>query len=290
MGAEINYLPNAPKDEQRVHKYGDKTLPGIFVGYSMHSGGRWPGDLLVLDWSELEDAETARDIYFKRVKAKEVNVVKLNGKLRFPLAEGALRQPGSREKLVRPRRSPATPLGSQDDSEDDVPPDLIESASEAGDNEDEESSDDDDDDLLSSPTPDFWTLNSDVLIRHHRTPRKSLYVPKPGDLPIPIDYLDVKRRTETDLDDFSESSISDFWSEAGSRMLSHKWTGKTVFEILRPSPPSGFKWISGRLTKVQETTRPDDVWPEMWRGMSKSKNSKQFNNQKSPSMLLSRPV
>ena len=31
------------------------------------------------------------------------------------------------------------------------------------------------------------------------------------------------------------------------------------------------KWVSGRLTRVQTLTRPEDVWPEVWLSMSREK-------------------
>mgnify|MGYP001402740188 CR=1 FL=1 len=33
FGCEVLYKPNNPDDEKRIHKYGNKTLAGIFVGY-----------------------------------------------------------------------------------------------------------------------------------------------------------------------------------------------------------------------------------------------------------------
>ena len=34
FGAKIKYLPVTQKDKERVHKYSDKLLPGIFLGFS----------------------------------------------------------------------------------------------------------------------------------------------------------------------------------------------------------------------------------------------------------------
>ena len=33
---------------------------------------------------------------------------------------------------------------------------------------------------------------------------------------------------------------------------------------------SGYTWVAGRLTKIQQTQRPGHIWPEMWSRMSKS--------------------
>ena len=56
----------------------------------------------------------------------------------------------------------------------------------------------------------------------------------------------------------------------GAKALSDAWVGKTVFYVLRRPPPKGHEWIYGRLTKIQETTRPGNLWPEVWQVMSKS--------------------
>ena len=76
------------------------------------------------------------------------------------------------------------------------------------------------------------------------------------------------RTTETDLEGKTLNRIEDFWVTA-EKELPDSWTGKTIFELLRPLPPVGYSYIEGRLTKTQETTRPRNIWPEMWRSMSK---------------------
>ena len=43
----------------------------------------------------------------------------------------------------------------------------------------------------------------------------------------------------------------------------------TVFTHLKPRAPPGRKWVTGRLTKTQLTSRPGHLWPETWREMSK---------------------
>lgn len=55
-----------------------------------------------------------------------------------------------------------------------------------------------------------------------------------------------------------------------TRLLSGEWTGNTFFRILRPEAFVGFKWCADKLIKCRETTRPDDIDPELWkRSMSK---------------------
>ena len=104
FGAELEYRPSAPKDRERLLTYGNKTLSGIFVGYDQHAGGDCSGDYLVVDWDELDHADSAQEVHVKRIK--EINVISLNGRPRFPLAEGFLRQrdPGTMRTRKRTRR------------------------------------------------------------------------------------------------------------------------------------------------------------------------------------------
>ena len=50
----------------RLHQFGPKILPSIFLGYAI-----WKGDILVADIEETEETD-ASEIYAKRLKAKEV--------------------------------------------------------------------------------------------------------------------------------------------------------------------------------------------------------------------------
>ena len=39
-------------------------------------------------------------------------------------------------------------------------------------------------------------------------------------------------------------------------------------------PPDGNTWSSGGLTRKQTTSRPDTLWPEIWRDMSDTSKQK----------------
>ena len=111
FGAEISYKPISPKDKDRLHQFGITVLSGIFIGYALQTGGGWTGDLLLIDWEDVENAESFRDIYVKRFKAQEVNVLQTNGTFRFPCADGSLKQSGKilpnplRRKTQPPKQS-----------------------------------------------------------------------------------------------------------------------------------------------------------------------------------------
>ena len=51
--------------------------------------------------------------------------------------------------------------------------------------------------------------------------------------------------------------------------LSDPWTGFTQFTLLDEEAPDGYMWSGGRLTRKQLTSRPDHLWPELWKSMGK---------------------
>ncbi len=107
-------------------------------------------------------------------------------------------------------------------------------------------------------------------------PRRTLFVPHEKLLPIPISYIDILRNTTTDLPTLAEKTLNDYWIEDGARELSGLWTGRTRFMLLKPKAPDGSKWVDGRITKIQKTTRPDSVWPETWKKMSQKVRKKEI--------------
>ena len=78
----------------------------------------------------------------------------------------------------------------------------------------------------------------------------------------------------TDLETQAEAEVEDLWTDEGARQLSDSWRGKTVFAILRPPAPPGYKYVAGRLTKVQQTSRPDHLWPEIWSQIGKKQKAR----------------
>ena len=110
-------MPITPQDKARLPQSGSKVLSGIFLGYEEQEGGGWSGDLLILDWEEIENAEHISDIHIKRFKAAEIDVVEIGTDFRLPLAEGIIRQPGSdRHKAPRVRRSSSKSAGGTSSS------------------------------------------------------------------------------------------------------------------------------------------------------------------------------
>ena len=130
---------------------------------------------------------------------------------------------------------------------------------------------------------DFWSMSGSFIYRHHVEPRVKLYSPREESFTIPLKYIDVSRTTQTNLDVKQEKRIDDYWNIDGSRDLSDPWTSSTQFTLLEEKPPDGYMWSGGRLTRKQLTSRPDHLWPELWKSMGKHaklKEKQKWSNEK----------
>ena len=79
------YYPVSAKDQSRIHQFGKKILPGLFLGYALYAGRIWKGDVLIADLEELETMDVS-EIYSKRLNEKEVIFPK-QGEFIFPAAD-----------------------------------------------------------------------------------------------------------------------------------------------------------------------------------------------------------
>ena len=46
FGSLVEYLAITAKDQSRIHQFGKRVLPGLFLGYALYAGGIWKGDWL----------------------------------------------------------------------------------------------------------------------------------------------------------------------------------------------------------------------------------------------------
>ena len=90
--------PITAKDQSRIHQFGKKVLPGLFLGYALYAGGTWKGDVLIADLEELETMD-ASEIYAKRLNAKEVIFPKEEGEFIIPIADGRIKTLGGDQEL-----------------------------------------------------------------------------------------------------------------------------------------------------------------------------------------------
>ena len=71
FGALAEHHPISAKDQSRLHQFGKKVLPGLFLGYALYAGrGMWKGDIMVADIEVLETMDSS-EIYAKRLYTKE---------------------------------------------------------------------------------------------------------------------------------------------------------------------------------------------------------------------------
>ena len=258
------------KDQSRIHEFGKKVLPGLFLGYALHAGWIWNGDVPIADLEELETMD-ASEIYSKRLNSEEVIFPKEKGEFIFPIADGRIKPLGGDQDLRTSTliwqrsvwgESHVDFLGESEGSLP-LPHDSFPDAGEA--------------------INDFWSMSGNFIYRHHVEPRVKLYSPREESFPIPLKYIDVSRTTHTNLDVKLEKRIDDYWNIDGSRDLSDPWTGFTQFTLLEEKPPDGYMWSGGRLTRKQLTSRPDHLWPELWKSMGKHtklKEKQKWSNEK----------
>ena len=95
FGSLVEYYPISAKDQSRIHQFGKKVLPGLFLGYALYAGGIWKDDVLVADIEELGMMD-ASEIY-SRLNAKEVIFPK-EGESIFPIADGRIKTPWRRSR------------------------------------------------------------------------------------------------------------------------------------------------------------------------------------------------
>ena len=255
FGSLVEYHLVTAKDQSRIHQFGKKVLPGLFLGYALYAGGIWKGDVPVADLEELESMDASEIYSKKRLNAKEVKFPKENGKPIFPVADGRFKFIGGDQELRTPtliritnsrRESRRYFLG---ESEGSLPPphDSFPDAGEA--------------------INDFWSMSGNFICRHHVEPRVKLYSPREESFPVPLKYVDASRTTHTNLNVLQEKRIVDYWNIDGSRDLCESCTGFTQFTLLIEKLPDGYMWSGWRLTRKHLTSRTDHLWPELWKKM-----------------------
>ena len=97
FGSLVENYPISAKDQSRIHQFGKKVFPGLFLGYALYAVRIWKGDIVDADLEELESMD-ASEIYSKRLNAKEVIFPK-EGELIFPVADGRIKTPGGDQEL-----------------------------------------------------------------------------------------------------------------------------------------------------------------------------------------------
>ena len=68
IGSLVEYHPISAKDLSRLHMYGKKVLPGIFLGYVLYTGRMWKGDTVVADVDDLAEMDASESRRWRKSK------------------------------------------------------------------------------------------------------------------------------------------------------------------------------------------------------------------------------
>ena len=90
LGAMVECHPISAKDQSRLHQFGAKVLPGIFLGYALYAARIWKGDIVVGYIEELDEVD-ASELHARRLNAKEVLMPQRSGNFLFPVADGTVK-------------------------------------------------------------------------------------------------------------------------------------------------------------------------------------------------------
>ena len=215
FGSLVENYHTSSKDRSRIHQFGKKVLPGLFLGYAPYAGRIWEGDIMVADIAELETMG-ASEIYAKKTLCKGSNISPKNGKFICSSRRWTNNFIGGDQELRTSTLIRDHPirggghldfLGESEESPLSPPQDSYPDAGEA--------------------RNDFWSTSRNFIFRHHVEPRVKLFSPREESFPIPLKYFDVSRTTHTNLDVKQEKRIDDYWNIDGSEDLSDPWTGFT---------------------------------------------------------------
>ena len=101
FGSLVEYCTISAKDQSRIHQFGKKVLPGLFLGCALCAGRIWKGDVLIADIEELETMD-ASEIYAKRLNAKGRNISQRKWKIHI-LQEWETTQNGCKVRCAQGR-------------------------------------------------------------------------------------------------------------------------------------------------------------------------------------------
>ena len=227
--------PISAEDLSRLHQFGPKVMPGIFLGYALYAEWIWKGDIMVTYIEELEEMD-ASELHARRLNAKDVLTPMKGESFKCPVADGTIKIFGWEQRL---RKSTFTRERPERGEEQEILRGKSNGLSSPNPLHEDSTRDDE------GAKSDFWTVTGDFIFRHLFEPRVELYVPREESFPIPLKYIDVTRTTKTSLDVLLEKNIEDYWQVDGEKELSDAWTGFTRFILLNKRPPDGYAWFDG---------------------------------------------
>ena len=157
----VEYHPISSKDISRLHQFGPKVLPGIFLGYVLYARRIWKGDIMVADSEKIRG----------------------NGHIWTPRQKAPCKGSVNAQKWWRDHPDRGEERGNLLGESDGSSPPFQDPSPDDG-----------------EARNHFFSISSYFIYRHHVEPRVKLYVPREESFPIPLRYIDVTRETSTTLD------------------------------------------------------------------------------------------
>ena len=94
----VEYHPITAKDQSRIHQFGKKVLPGLFLGYALYAGGIWKGDVLIADLEELETMDRIGNL-LEKTQCERSDISQRKRKIIFPVEDGRNKTLGGDQDL-----------------------------------------------------------------------------------------------------------------------------------------------------------------------------------------------
>ena len=66
----------AVRDQSRLHQFGKKVLPGIFLGCELFAGEIWKGDILIADLEALENLDASEILSSENQRERSIDITK----------------------------------------------------------------------------------------------------------------------------------------------------------------------------------------------------------------------
>ena len=242
FGAMVEYHPISANDQSRLHQFGAKVLPGMFLGYALYAVGIWKGDIMVADIEELEETD-ASELHARRLKNFHIPSRRWNSQNFWRrTAYENIHQPGivrndeknktffkeNQMKYILQLHFKKTQRGMMRKLK-----------------------------MTSGRSQEDSNIVITLYQESNCTCREK-------------NHFLFQRSTLT----LPEKIIEHHWNVDGEKELSDAWTGFTRFILLNERPPDGSTWPRWRLTRKQITSRPDNIWPDMWKFMSDASKRK----------------
>ena len=159
--ARVEYHPISAADLSRLHQFGPTVLACIFLGYALHAGRIWKGDILVSDTEDLEQMD-ASELHARRLNAKEVLTPMKDENFIFPITDGTIKITGGDRDL----RTSTLIQDSPDKGEEQ---DYIRGQSKRSSSTPRQNSSWYDGEAKG----DFWSISGDFIYRHHVEPQSN---------------------------------------------------------------------------------------------------------------------